>query len=403
MSFVRIGSFPVVGARIQPTELIFLFMLATSARVFGGRLIQSGTRRMWVAGGLYVGANLLSAGLATHPTSLLEAAGRGYLLLLLFLVALYVANRSREGIADLADKYLVGTMVLTAIAYVGYFVAVSGTFNSLVQVYGKYPYLGTVIRAKGLTSGAGMLVVVLIFPVLYAYREWRTGRRSVTAFAFLLPLALLTFSKEVVLISFGLLLVEPRLRRVPKVLRLLATAAVAVFFWAATHFILQTRQDFASSSLAGTQYTSGEVLLVTNHFQVIETSYTALKVAGVRVFFANPWFGVGPGNFIGELPALAAAGDYPEHLPLYDPHMTWLGALSETGLFGFGTLLIFCVLLFVEIRPILNDEQPAVPALFASLLLILILSMSKDVANFRFVWIMVALLLGLTWRKKLAV
>ena len=73
--------------------------------------------------------------------------------------------------------------------------------------------------------------------------------------------------------------------------------------------------------------------------QIVETTYTTLKRANWRIALSHPVIGVGPGQSNTYLPGLKAAGIYPAHLPNYDPHSTWMGAFSETGLVGLATLI----------------------------------------------------------------
>lgn len=53
--------------------------------------------------------------------------------------------------------------------------------------------------------------------------------------------------------------------------------------------------------------------------------------------------GIGPGNFNHEIANLKMQGNYPVQLSNYDPHSTILGALAETGLFGFLILIVMVI------------------------------------------------------------
>ncbi|MEM9259404.1 MAG: O-antigen ligase family protein, partial [Bacteroidota bacterium] len=333
-------------------------------------------------------------------------------------------EEGEEGLDQLIQVFLYGTIVLVGITYLGYLVATLGYDNSMVQIYASYPYLGTVMRAKGFTGGAGMLIIVLLLPTLYSWRKWREGVASGWWFVFLLPVAILTFSKEILLLGLGLALVDPWFRRRGRRMQALLVGAVAVIFWLGTHFIIQERQAVADSSLAGTEYTSEKLLWRGDHYQILETSYTALKEASIAVASKYPILGVGPGQFGRFLPAEKRAGTYPQHLPNYDPHSTWLGALAETGIIGLFSLLGLSWLLYQRFASLGYQANTAKhvtvpsPAVGGSerarertssngtilsclifLLLILILSVSKDVANFRFLWLIIGGLLGL-WEKK---
>ena len=401
--FVKVVFLPYFDAKLQPTELVFVALLPVALLTVGRQLWPADK---WLRRGIvaYLGANLVSGIWSGDLSAMLEAAGRVYLMLFALIVAACVRVKGEEDLTrKLLDTFLYGTAVLAVISYIGWFAAMLGYHNTLVQVYGNYPYLGTVVRARGFTGGAGMLIIVLLLPTLYAWRSWRDGRKKVGWVLLLLPLAALTFSKECLLLGLGLLLVEPLFEKYLGGLRKLAIVAGALVFWFGTHFIVQTRQPVEESDLAGTFYTSGELVWVGAHYQVLESSYSALKRAGVSVAAQYPWLGVGPGQFGRFLPAEKAAGVYPEHLPLYDPHSTWLGAFSETGVFGFVSLL---ALSFVFYRRFIRLGPPVEAAgelrsLWVFLLLILIISVSMDIANVRFLWLALGVLLGLSQRENL--
>jgi hypothetical protein len=401
MPFVRVVYLPYVDAKLQPTEVIFALLFPLALWAYGKRLWLQQTSLMW---GLvaYVLANVVSASVAGQLPAFLEAFGRLYLVLLALVVAVWVNERREPRARKVLDAFLYATMALAACSYAGYFAAVLGYGNSLVHVYGNYPYLGTLFRASGFTGGPGMLIIVLLLPTIYAWRSWREGRKSLIWFAFLLPLAGLTFSKEILLLGLGLLLVDPWFRGRGRRMQGWLIGAVAVVFWFGTHYIVQLRQPVDESSLAGTEYTSGNLVWVGEQYQLLETSYTALKRAGVSVSRKYPIFGVGPGQFSHHLAAEQAAGVYPAHLLHYDPHSTWLGALSETGIGGLLGLLLLSVLLYLSFRrlPLDGPDAGVVLCLQTFLVLLLILSVSKDVANFRFVWVVIGVFLGLAQGKE---
>lgn len=417
MPFVRVVFLPYVDAKVQPTEVVFLLLFPLALLAYGKKLWL---KDRWLMGGLlaYLLTNFVAALAAGVLPAMLEAFGRGYLVLLALIVAVWVKEAPNDRPQKILDWLLYGTTALAFCSYVGYAAALLGYGNSLVHVYGNYPYLGTLFRASGFTGGPGMLIIVLLLPLLYAWRCWRKGKMSLAWFAFLLPLAGLTFAKEILLLGLGLLLVDPWFRGRGRWMQGGVIGAVAVVFWLGTHLIIQQRQPVETSALAGTEYTSGNLLLEGEHFQLLETSYLALKRAGISVSLKHPLVGVGPGQFSRALPAEQVAGVYPEHIPLYDPHSTWLGAMAETGSFGFLALLFLSVLLYQRIRTLpapsalpigrktntkvvspTTIEPTQVPnivlCLQVFLLLLLILSVSKDVANFRFVWVFIGLLLGL--------
>jgi len=364
--FVKVVFLPYFDAKIQPTELVFLAMLPVGLIHFRRALWPPGP---WLRGAIiaYLLANLASGVWSGDLSALLEAAGRVYLMLLALIFAATIRTGGEGLSRKILDAFLYGTAVLAVVSYAGWIAAMLGYHNELVQVYGNYPYLGTVVRARGFTGGAGMLIIVLLLPTLYAWRSWRDGHKSIAWVLLLLPLAAITFSKECLLLGLGLLLVEPMFIKYGRGLRKWVIMAGAFVFWFGTHFIVQTRQPVAASDLAGTFYTSGELIWVGENYQLAEK----------------------------------AAGVYPQHLPLYDPHSTWLGAFSETGIFGFLSLLLISLVFYRRFSQIQVPvgEKGLVDALLVFLLLMLILSVSKDIANVRFLWLAIGILLGLSQKE----
>ena len=212
LPFVRIVLLPVVDAKIQPTELVFLVLAPLALWEYGASLWP---RNRWIQVGLisYLAANIASAVYSGAVPALLEAVGRVYLALLALIIARWVGERPGERAEVLLRYFLYGTTALALCTYAGYAWALTGELNSMVQVYGNYPYLGTVLRAKGFTAGAGMLIIVLLLPTIYAWQGWRSGKLSIWWFVLLFPLALLTFAKEFLLLGLGLLLVDPWVRK----------------------------------------------------------------------------------------------------------------------------------------------------------------------------------------------
>lgn len=405
--FVRLFFFPVVSAKVQPTELVFLCLFPLAVYHYGRKLLPASRNLLFVAG-FYLSANLVSAINAGTLNAILEALGRGYLLALALLIAQYVkagedGNRRAE---ELVIAWSAGALLMAVISAIGYIAALNGVLNRTVLVYENYPYFGTMLRASGLTGGANSVVYVCLLPLLYYYRKIRRGGKGWGLLLLLFGICLATISKDLVLIFLGCFLVDPWVIRKAKQLRPLAVAGTALVLWFGTHFIVQRPVEVTGSYLEGTSYTSEKILWQGNDLQLLETSYLALKNAGVSVGSKHPLVGVGPGQFNGYLPEEKALGNYPAHLPEYDPHSTWIGAFSETGILGLAsTIILFVVLYRLAVGRMetgLWYANDYVLPLGVSLLIFLIASVSLDIMNFRFVWAPIGILLGLAATKTTA-
>ena len=251
----------------------------------------------------------------------------------------------------------------------------------MVSYFADYPYLGAVYRLREPAQTYGMLYMLLLPGLVFAYRDWRGRSGAIWPVAIIALAGLLTLGKENLLFPIGVLLFEaawggPGRRRT--VLRLAAAGLSAVLLLG-TH-LLVVRSD---SSLLDTAFTSGRSVARVGAYTLVETNYTTNKRAALEVGLEHPLLGVGPGRFAQATVALVGSGRYPVHFGRFDPHSAWTGAFAETGLLGLLGLLALVVALY--------GYRPAdpVPALAVLLLLFLLASVFKDVGNFRGVWVVV--------------
>ncbi|SEQ18830.1 O-antigen ligase family protein [Neolewinella agarilytica] len=397
--YVRLFYFPVVSAKIQPTEIIFLFLFPVALYRYGRRLIPE-SNLFKIALAVYLGANLLSGVVAGSVNSILESLGRVYLVVLALIVAQFVQSGKVEShnAEKLVQAWSAGAIVMAVLTIIGYAAAVNGYLNQTVVVYENYPYFGTVIRAKGLTGGANSLAYVSMIPLLYLYRRIRNGKSGKGWLVLLVTVCLLTISKEFVLILLGCFLIDPWVMDNWRKLRPMAVVGISLFLWFGTHLIVQRPNDVKGSYLEGTEYTSENVFWKGDNVQLLETSYLALKKAGISVGKKHPLLGVGPGEFNKYLPEEKAKGVYPDHLPDYDPHSTWVGAFSETGWLGLLGIILLTVSAWISIVKNISvnswTQNDYMLPVGVSILLILIASVSLDIMNFRYLWAPFGILIG---------
>ena len=300
----------------------------------------------------------------------------------------------------LVKSWTAGAIVMAVVTLIGVAVALAGWNNPLVVIYENYPYFGTVIRAKGFTGGANSLVYVCLLPLLYRYRRFRLRGKGLGWLMALLAVCAATISKDLLLVGLGLVLVDPYISGRFRPFKVVMITAAALCLWFGTHYIVQRPNDVTGTYLEGTQYTSERVVYRTDAVQLLETSYTALKKAGVSVALKYPLAGVGPGRFNYALPREKSLGNYPEHLPDYDPHSTWIGGFSETGLPGGLSLLLLAgaTIWYTRGGAVVESVRLSsyYPPIRVFILMLLIASVSMDVMNFRHLWVPVGLLFGVT-------
>lgn len=399
--FIMVLQFPVVGYKIQAAELVFPLLFFSAVLRYGKTLIPSkaGPLEIFLAGYLLI--NIISASASGSVSALLESLGRGYLILVFYCFYAFAARESKAAEKVIPAAFLTGALVSATAGIAGWLLASAGHPNFAVRTYVDYPYLGTLYRASGFTPGMTMLLSLLLFPLLYLWRRLLRKGRSKPVFervalAVLLTCALLTFSKTLILLGLSFLLTWsfPH-ARFSRAVSMTAVIVTALLFWTGTHFIF-TSDPQTADQLQSTNYSAGEILSSPGGLAVLPTSYTALKKAAWLTGSRHPLFGTGPGEFNRALPGLKAVGQFPSHLPDYDPHSTWLGAFAETGIPG----LLMTILLWIYWARLFYRQRhqvlkhPVLLPIGIFLLATLIESVALDIMNFRHLWVLLGVACG---------
>lgn len=266
------------------------------------------------------------------------------------------------------------------------------------------PYVGNVLRLRAFTATEAMLASVLAMAVPFAMVRAtgeRAARWGITT-ALMIGAASLTFSHSVagVLVA-SLLSARPWLQARTIAWRLSIAATiigVLVFNFAATISIrsigteLRDRGEYSYGVETRRTTISG----VEVEFSVI--SYFRLKEIAWDAFKTHPLAGAGLDQFHTLTYAAYSAGRLPSHYQETDPHSTFLGRLAETGLTGTLPLIALWIGIFMTARELLAQpiERPVALALFAGLCGLLVNTFNADVMNFRFLWVAIGLLRGLS-------
>lgn len=333
---------------------------------------------------LYVAVNFLSAWASSDAGALLEAGGRAYLAVLAFLVIAYL---QRYGEECLVRWWSTATVVVSVVTIIYYLLVVGGMTDHLNWIgrIKDYPYIGEVIRLRGTANVYGMNFMLLLPGWIFLFSHWQKDRDRVLELLIVTVAMLLTLSKECALLPIAVLIMEMRpLAWRGKIMLGLMIAGLM----AGVHFLL-VQADFATLQ---TEATSGREWPLGPDYKLAETNYTENKRAAWLVWQANFWVGVGPGRFAASTEPLVGRGEYPAHFGRFDPHSAWTGALAETGILGFITLAgLVCVLFY---------HRPYQVEAFAVLLfLFLVVSVFKDVMNFRGLWVIIGAYLGTSLSK----
>ena len=127
-------------------------------------------------------------------------------------------------------------------------------------------------------------------------------------------------------------------------------------------------------------------------------SYYLLKRIALKAFWREPLTGVGLGRFHEVTDRAYREGKIHAVYRYIDPHSTLSGRLAETGIFGGITLILLWVgFIFFAMNLLKRPNQDAwmIRAILAGMIGLLINSVNADIMNFRFLWVVFAIVRGM--------
>jgi len=261
LPLLNLFDFPTVGHKVQFPELIFLPLFAIAIWERGMAWLNGRHWFSWVLFA-FVLANVTSAIHAGSFSALLEALGRAYLAFLSLLLADYFRRGKPGGgekLHQVLSAWRAGVIFACILATVAYFLAITGLSSVWVSHYDVFPYFGSTFRMSGPTGHPAMLVLVAAVPVVWTYYRWRTGAESGHLLLLFLPVLVLTFSKEILLVIGAMTIIDPLLRR-QRWLRWLMVGGTAVLFLGVTHFLFLAEDEPLAERLNSSVFTSGQIV-----------------------------------------------------------------------------------------------------------------------------------------------
>ena len=330
-----------------------------------------------------------------------------------YLVAIYIviAIAVRQGLAGTVGSGLaLSGAVLAAIGLTG--AALKAIFDidsgALLSVM-PLPYIGETVRLRALTASEAMFACVLAMaaPFIVSHPYVSSSRTRVVVSAVVIAVAgALTFSHALAGLAVAALVIAwPVLRSRP-----MRSAAVGV-----TMAIVMAA-NFAASISVRSIGASGYRDYSTYHYAVdtkrtviagrdVEyqiMAYLRLKQVAWDTFTSHPLSGLGLDRFHSATEAAYQAGRLTATYRAIDPHSTLPGRMAEAGIIGAVSLLALWLVAGMEtIRLVaLPAAWPWVTtAVAAGLAATLINGVNADVMNFRFLWVALGLVRGLSSQK----
>ena len=377
--------------RFQISELLFVSAAIVSLLFFRRQLFAIKWGVLDLAVAIYLIINVLSLCFQPTTTALLEVLGRTYLIgvYLLFKVCAQVRLIDEKWVLT-GFTYLGFSLV--GMAILGYGLLYFGQETSLVIKFEHYPYLGTVYRVRGFLPTPSLYISLVNLCIIYLFYDGLIHsftRYRLVLLGLLLLSAFLTFSKAILLVAFIVLFLSIRYSKTKHYRKL----SVLGYFIIAGGYLLLTNFIFVKDpgNPPSKRYLGVEALPATA--QWVPTPYFALKETAVLFFESDPLVGIGPGNFSKRVKAAKAEQHYPAHLPNYDPHSAYFGALAETGILGLLSVIFLLMVALSSIGVIPNEVMKG--CLLVWLLLFTIEGFNTDIMNFRHYWIQFGLLAGM--------
>ena len=406
--FTNLLFLPYVQSKVQLTEIFFIIILpfVPYKELVAYHIKTNRTFILLVSG--YLLLDLTSSLLSKQLHSIFESAGRVYLVVIFIIFCYYFSKLDLAQLFQrLQSALFLWIIMIAVIALIGYTMAYFHKYWFVMPFY-NYPYFGTVYRFRGPTIHPSMMmnVLVFLFCLVMGLRD-QVRNKSIRNIALVILgiCAVLTFSKSILLIFFGMVLFFLQSKQIlNKKLLLGTTSFFAILLVVVTHFVFAGKDATQIKNLNATNFTSGRILYQTKHVTILEAGYLTIKRAEIDMAGNHLFFGVGTGNFNQNLHWYKTQGWFPEKLPDFDPHSTYLGALVENGLFALLMLLavfVFVFRVFIKQKDLGTDTF--LLSLFIIFLAFLIEGISTDILNFRHLWIFFAIIFAYVEKRKVNV
>lgn len=370
---------PVLHRKVQLFEIIFCIFLINGARPLATSLPKPFPLK-WP---LIAFAFLAVLNTLWHWESqvLLENLGTVYACMIPFVFSHALLNtKSPEKV--IKKGFLGGIVLIPLMSLAGLALHHIGWTSDMVLVYKDYPYLDTVVRVTGLTNSPNKVVVfaaVGIYCLLYSDIGLSKKTRYLLLTSLLLT-AMLTYSKEVVIIFFVPVMLYLYKHRRSRIISYVSLALYVggiislTYFYFAVEEQLPKRKDIISS----------EKIADFSRVSVYPTAYYFLFRSSLRMIRENPVTGVGFGNYLQTVEEHKERGRYPDALDVYEAHDNYAGLTAQ---YGMGYLIIIGWLIFAlwSISGQLSIEQG--PFIGAVLLFFLIFGFIYFSYHMRFMWL----------------
>lgn len=415
---------PIVGTKLQLADLVFLIPLSA---MFVGLWQRRGRVRLTplISGwGLFLTcATLSTIGSIDLKVSLLELIAFGYMALLCLVVINTVTSWALW--LQTIEVWVATSALVALLGIIGVVLGTAGMATPLAFHYPPLYELSVLKRPFWVASSTfwasptpsmayGYLHIGFFLSVGMLVKQSRIPARLWYAAALVIHTVgiVLTYSRGWVALLVGLCVFLWQFRsRVAVALShvlFLSLVALTVLIQVISNYNI-TNVSVAIDEAAKTPEVAAryDYLLTGVPIQRlrVEATYAIFKrpllhQAALTMFSERPFLGIGPGAFSNEVyRRQVEAGSHWGGLRVttpWDPHSTYLGALAETGLLGFSSLMLILgtavwQLICVLKRAAGQAYSPLLWALLSCLLGYLVFAFDEDLVTKRWVWMVIAL------------
>ncbi len=395
---------PLLEGKIQLCDIWFLIMLIyafISWHKFISRvkiLVHYKTNRYFIVFGvLYLFAITISIIHSYSHSGLIELMGKCYLLIMSIMVLILLIPMENEKFLNITfQSFNLLGISLATIGILGWILSILGVHNETTQIYLDYPYFGDTHRLKALTTTPSMYISIITICTTFSlcnHLFYQKTKFQLFSCVFFTIAAFLTFTKSFLFILAAWIILFLFKYCKNKATIILTFVCFLILQAVLTHFLIIPTENIHSDQFQSSPYTSNEIIYQGQDITVIGSGYYTFKKTAWKLFNEYPSTGVGPGNYNLQVAKLKEEGFYPANLANYDPHSTYLGALAETGLLGFISLMmlgLFIAGLFLKMEIKMN---PFSFTLFLIFSIQLAEGISMDTMNFRHYWVLAAIIL----------